>query len=82
MALGKIRRWNARKSGDGSLCGIRRWILIFCNFNKAVSGFRRRLLRKSGFESEDVPRRLAAVGVRILSADAVDQAQVVARRSR
>ena len=36
-------------------------------------------MRKSGFESEDVPRRLAAVGVRILSADAVDQAQVLQR---
>ena len=76
MALGKIRRWNARKSGDGSILRFRRSTVIFlCDFNKAVSAFRRWLWRKSELEPQDVARRLTAVGVWILGEDAVDQAE-------
>lgn len=42
MALGKIRRWNNHKSGDGSICAFRRWLVIFaCVFGEAISAFRR-----------------------------------------
>ena len=80
MALGKIRRWNTRKSGDGSIWRFRRWIVIFCcDFNKAFSGFRRWFLRESGLEPQDVSGGLAAMSMWILGADAVDQAQLLQR---
>src|SRR3990167_1590304 len=54
MAFGKIRRWLCRKSGDGSMSGIRSWVtvLFLVRSRKAVSCFRRWLLWKSilGFE--------------------------------
>ena len=78
MALGKIRRWNVRKSGVGPIWRFRRWCVIFFqDFNKAVSGFRRWLLWKSGLEPEDVSGGRTPVVVRIVGADAVDQAQVL-----
>ena len=80
MAFGKIRRWNARKSGDGSICGFRRWVVIFLHdFNKAIVGFRRWFRRKSGLESQDVSGGLAAVRTRIVGAGTVDQAHFFQR---
>jgi len=74
--LGKIRRWNAGKSGDGSIRRFRRWVVIFFHdFNKAVSGFRRWFLRKSGLEPQDISGGLAAVRAQILGADAVNEPQ-------
>ena len=81
MALGKIRRWNARKSGVGPIWQFWRWVVsFFHDFSKSVSGFRRWFLRKSGLEPQDVSGGLAAVRVRLLGADAVDQAQFFQRR--
>ena len=77
MALGKIRRWLCRKSGDGSRSGIRSWVvpLFFLRSQKAVSGFRSWLWWKAILKPQDVARGETLVSVRILRPNSVDQAQ-------
>src|SRR3989338_7157068 len=77
MAFGKIRRLLCRKSGDGSMSGIRSWVtvLFLVRSRKAVSCFRRWLLWKSILEPQDVACGLPLVGGGIMDADRVDQAQ-------
>ena len=67
MAFGKIRRWNARKSGADSIWRFRRWgVIFFHDFHKPVSAFRRWLLRESLFESQNVAVGQTPVAVRIV----------------
>ena len=80
MAFGKIRRWITRKSGVGPIGDFRRWAINFaCVFRKAISTFRRWVLRKTPLESEDVARGHAPMRVRIVGADAADQAKPLQR---
>gem|GEM_PF-5617044 len=80
MALGKIRRWNVWKSGDGSIWQFRRWgAVFFHDFNNSIFAFRRWLLRESLLKPEDVARRKTPVVVWIVGADVVDQAQFLQR---
>jgi hypothetical protein len=55
MAFGKIRRWITCKSGDGTICDFWRWAINFAFvFRKAISTFRRGVLRKTPLEAEDL----------------------------
>ena len=75
METGQIRRWLWRFFGDGSISGIRTWIvavIAIVGLGSAVVFFVRRIW-KPIFEAEDVARRLASMRLRIVTANPVDQ---------